>query len=137
MGIWYLANIQKTPHSHAKKWLNKTFSTQLEHRAWSCKKTPSSSHSRQPPSSRNTRTRTSTFCSWPRRTSSPRPASSPSSSNSSTKAKNSSPQAEIGNLVIGYKKTYVTLRDTRDMKVWTKISYWIFNKNTTKYIYLE
>ncbi len=26
---------------------------------------------------------------------------------------------------------------TRDMRVWTKLSYWIFYKTTTKYIYLE
>ncbi len=30
--------------------------------------------------------------------------------------------------------TYVTLRDTRDMRVWTKISYWIFYETRTKYI---
>jgi len=28
-------------------------------------------------------------------------------------------------------------RDTRDMGVWTKISYWIFYETTTKYICLE
>ena len=34
-------------------------------------------------------------------------------------------------------KTCITLRDTRDMRVSTKISYLIFYKTTTKYIYLE
>ena len=40
-------------------------------------------------------------------------------------------------IIIGDNFTYVTLRDTRYMRVWTKISYWIFYKTTTKYIYLE
>jgi len=43
-------------------------------------------------------------------------------------------------IIIGDNFTYVTLRDTRDirdMRVWTRISYWIFYKTTAKYKYLE
>jgi len=33
--------------------------------------------------------------------------------------------------------TYVKFRDTRNMSVWTKISYWMFYQTPIKYIYLD